>query len=168
MHSELFWLKLLWHTNPKTIEWWQLFQSFLGLFTSSSKALFTSKSSLERNKKVRKFVPEIIKDKSIHEIRSVLEFPIEAEDHQSVYKCRAFAAATMSAPKESALKATFNVTCKFFCFNFTHDCVCVNKNSKKKLFCLNRPIGSSICFSNYKNKYLSPFKFLLHLQRYIF
>ena len=91
-----------------------MFQSFLGLFTSSSNTLFTSKSSLERNKKVRKFVPEIIKDKSIHEIRSVLEFPIEAEDHQSVYKCRAFAAATMSAPKESALKATFNVTCKFF------------------------------------------------------
>ena len=106
------------NTNPKPIEWWQIFQSILGLFTSSSKTLFTSKSSLERNKKVRKFVPEIIKDKSIHEIRSVLEFPIEAEDHQSVYKCRAFAAATMSAPKESALKATFNVTCKFFLLQF--------------------------------------------------
>lgn len=87
------------------------FYLFSGFFTSSSKALFASKSS---STKARKFIPEIIKDKSINEIRSVLEFPIEAEDHQSVYKCRAFAAATMSAPKESALKATFNVTCKFF------------------------------------------------------
>ena len=69
---------------------------------------------MERATKVRKFTPQIIKDKSTNEIRSVLEFPIQAEDHQSVYKCRAFAEATMSAPKESALKATFNVTCEFF------------------------------------------------------
>ena len=88
----------------------------LGLFTSSSKALFSSQKSsvMERATKVRKFTPQIIKDKSTNEIRSVLEFPIQAEDHQSVYKCRAFAEATMSAPKESALKATFNVTCEFF------------------------------------------------------
>ena len=108
----------------------------------------------------------IIKDKSIHEIRSVLEFPIEAEDHQSVYKCRAFAEETMSTPKESALKATFNVTCKFFlffiCLNFTHDLVCVNKNSKKLFLFEQTAIGSSICFSNKQSKHLTQFRFSLN------
>ena len=61
----------------------------------------------------------VIQDKSEKEIKSVLEFPVTSEDHGAVYKCRAFAEATMSVPQESVLKVTFNVTCKLIYFLFT-------------------------------------------------
>ena len=74
--------------------------------------MFSKNSISKALGKTRKFLPEIIKDKSTNEIRSVLEFPLNGEDHGAVYTCRSFAEATMSEPQESALKATFNVTCK--------------------------------------------------------
>ena len=89
----------------------------LGLFTSSSKALFSKGNNvLQEKNKVRKFTPQILIDKLTKEIRSVLEFPLIAEDHGAIYKCRSFAEATMSVPQDSALTITFNITCKLFHF----------------------------------------------------
>ena len=106
------------------------------MFTSSSKTLFSKVTAVVREKhKIRKFIPELIKGKS--EIRSVLEFPLTAEDHGATYKCRTFAEATMSMPQESALKATFNVTCKLFnlYLNTPTDCqfefLSIQNNTKK-------------------------------------
>ena len=62
--------------------------------------------------KVRSFLPLLIKDDVTKQIRSVLEFSVTEEDHGAVYKCRAFAEATMPHPEETASKAAFNVTCK--------------------------------------------------------
>ena len=71
---------------------------------------------LQGKNKARKFTPEIIIDKLTKEIRSVLEFPLIAEDHGAIYKCRSFAEATMSVPQDSALTIAFNITCKLIYF----------------------------------------------------
>ena len=54
---------------------------------------------------------------SLSQSRSVLNLIVSPADHGAIYRCRSFAAPTMTRPVDSDESIVFNVTCKYF-FSF--------------------------------------------------
>ena len=50
---------------------------------------------------------------SLSQSRSVLNLIVSPADHGAIYRCRSFAAPTMTRPVDSDESIVFNVTCKY-------------------------------------------------------